>query len=1179
MQPSLEAPLLASPVAAMDGAPLLSDGAASRPSVKLERGLLANTGGGRLYRFCMCGRTDVRKQPRAGLRTRKAGAFEGLDFDDYWSPVAEAHLRSQSNSDHQRTAAIRWLLNFIIGVAVALVAVFIIFCVRTLTKWKFDAVYHLIDLERAGDVLPGVTAVAFIGFNILYVLPATLLVSYVAPAAGSSGIPEIKMILNGVKIPNVIRFKALVCRVIGNIFSVASGLPVGYEGPAVTIGAALAAGVSQGKSTTMGFDTRWSVYSDFRNDREKRDFIVCGAGAGVAAAFNAPVGGVLFSYEESASFWHRSLTWRALFCSMVAAYVIDVFLSGITNGAQWGQLSSPGMFNFGLFDGQIEQSWSAFELPLFVLIGVLGGLFGALFNAANKRLTQFRLAYVNSNKHLRVMEAVAITVCVSTIAFLVPRFLGTCNNIPEESAKAPYVDALVSFYCPEGQYNDIASLWFAPTEEAIRQLYHFTEGDPFHLSHLAVLFIVYTGLMCLASGCAVPAGLFIPTLLSGSALGRFMGQAANGLLPAGWSVDAGVYALIGSAAMLAGTTRMAISLAVILLECTGNYQYGLPIMLTLMSARFVGNLFNHGLYDMQIELRKWPILEERVKKSVANDLRVCDVMTPNPVVFQEVEKAGRVLDALQMVEHNGFPVVFSETMLRAHPRLGNLAGYIQRRHLAVLLANKAFHAAPPWQPFLPTGGGPTSSDADGENTPNTESATPRTVAEPHTAADIRLRFPRISESIRFPTDILRTAAAAASAAVPPTADAAADSNAAALDAARTGRVSGGTNLFRSSWFVSGSGTAVGSGSLNGGISASTAVNLMSSLPGARSSLRRRSTLPGGESALLGGKLIEPSTSAHLYNALFSQEYRYQEEPLLLHEAFEATYPRYPDVTSMTLSDAEREMYMDLRPYMDASPTTAHVNTPLPRAFKLFRSLGMRHMLVVNNCHDVVGIVTRHDLVIERLEDCVEMVHAMEEELSRTLEWEQQQLGQPSVEGGAPSVGASPIPIQSSGTKRRAFPMPARASVRSQGSEAGAPFGGGGAVSIDTSARSIGAPSTTPANGSTSTSIVAQLQRAMTPSSSRGASLLLPPPPAPPQIIELRTKRDNSPVPSPVTHGAPLLFSSPLSMSAPRSSGHAGDDGDGGSTSLHHMIMARPLPASAALLDDDDEDEDDDQAAI
>lgn len=101
----------------------------------------------------------------------------------------------------------------------------------------------------------------------------------------------------------------------------------------------------------------------------------------------------------------------------------------------------------------------------------------------------------------------------------------------------------------------------------------------------------YTILACITYGIAVPSGLFVPSLLSGAALGRLVGHLLHQLdSQSGTFADSGTYALVGAAAGLGGMARMTISLTVILLEATGNVQNLLPLMLALMAARWVGNV-------------------------------------------------------------------------------------------------------------------------------------------------------------------------------------------------------------------------------------------------------------------------------------------------------------------------------------------------------------------------------------------------------------------------------------------------------------------------------------------------------------------------------------------------------------------------------------------------------------
>ncbi|XP_060522651.1 H(+)/Cl(-) exchange transporter 7 [Cylas formicarius] len=696
--------------------------------------------------------------------------FESLDYDtcENYLLLDEERKKGYKFIVHKNIA--RWFVFLLIGVCTALIACVVDISIEELSQIKYSHLSKSVDHYVTQGKLY-IPYFYWVICNVGPVLVGSLLVAYVEPIAAGSGIPQVKCYLNGVKVPRVVRIKTLLVKSIGVICSVVGGLAGGKEGPMIHSGAVIAAGLSQGKSTTFNRD--FKLFQYFREDHEKRDFVSGGAAAGVAAAFGAPIGGVLFSLEEGASFWNQSLTWKTFFASIMSTFTLNFVLSAY-HGAP-GDLTYPGLLNLGKFE---TFKYEMFELPLFIIMGCIGGLLGALWNHINYKITVFRMRYVQA-RWLKVIEACIVAAVSATLGFLMMFLINDCQPLGQDPTKYP-----TQIYCLDGQINVPASIWFQTPEASVKSLFHDPPNTHNALS-LAVFVVIYFFLASWTFGLSSSNGLFIPTLLTGAAWGRLISIGMFYIYPENIA-HPGKYALIGAAAQLGGVVRMTISLTVILMECTGNITFALPLILSVISAKWTGDFFNEGIYDTLIQLSGVPLLPWE-PPPLARNIYASEVMSHPVVTLKCVENVGHIAELMKLTSYNGFPVVDPPLSDEAEVRTyGRIRGLILRSQLLVILKRKIFNE--------------TSEDWE---------------------------------------------------------------------------------------FMSAS-------------------------------------------------------------------------------VFREEYPRYPTVTEVLLTEEEKTFYVDLRPFMNPSPYTVLHSTSLPRMFRLFRALGLRHLPIVNDTNEVIGMVTRKDLARYRV---------------------------------------------------------------------------------------------------------------------------------------------------------------------------------------------------------------------
>uniref|UniRef100_A0A8C9FMQ2 Chloride channel protein n=1 Tax=Pavo cristatus TaxID=9049 RepID=A0A8C9FMQ2_PAVCR len=693
-----------------------------------------------------------------------------------------------------------------------------------------------------------------LGFNLTFVFLASLLV-LIQPVAAGSGIPEIKCYLNGVKVPGVVRLRTVVCKAMGVLFSVAGG--------------------------KKGYDF----------DGDKRDFVSAGAAAGVAAAFGAPIGGTLFSLEEGSSFWNQGLTWKVLFCSMAATFTLNFFRSGIQFGS-WGSFQLPGLLNFGEFKCSESDKkchlWTAVDLGFFILMGIVGGLLGATFNCLNKRLAKYRMRNVHPKpKLVRVLESLLVSLTTTVVVFVASMVLGECRQMSSTSrtgndtwsmqgTSEDVNSSIKTFFCPNETYNDMATLFFNPQESAILQLFH--QDGTFSPVTLSLFFLLYFLLSCWTYGISVPSGLFVPSLLCGAAFGRLVANLLKSYIGLD-HIYSGTFALIGAAAFLGGVVRMTISLTVILIESTNEITYGLPIMITLMVAKWTGDFFNKGIYDIHVNLRGVPLLEWETEVEM-DKLRASDIMEPNLTYVYPHTRIQSLVSILRTTVHHAFPVVTENR--------GNEREFMKGNQL--ISNNIKFKKSS----ILTRAGEQRKRSQSMKSYPSSEL---RNMCDEH----ITTEEPPEKEDL--------------------------------LQQMLERRYTPYPNLYPDQ------------------------------SPSEEWTMEERFRPLTFHGLILRSQLV----TLLVRGVCYSESQSSASQPRLSHAEMSEDYPRYPDIHDLDLTLLNPRMIVDVTPYMNPSPFAVSPNTHVSQVFNLFRTMGLRHLPVVNAVGEIVGIITRHNLTHEFLQ--------------------------------------------------------------------------------------------------------------------------------------------------------------------------------------------------------------------
>jgi CIC family chloride channel protein len=390
------------------------------------------------------------------------------------------------------------------------------------------------------------------------------------------------------------RTRIVFAKAFASAICIGSGGSVGREGPIVQIGSAMGSAI--GKLVKI-------------SAARLRILVACGAAAGIAATFNAPMAGALFSME-------------IILSELGALQFIPIVVSSVVATA----LSRHYLGNFPAFEIPAYDLLHYSELFLYLILGVLAGVVAYIF---------IRLLYGMEDFFER---------------WKLPEYI--------KPAIGGAIIGCIGIYFPQ---------IFGVGYESVTQI---LRGEMLGII-LVGLLIAKILATSISIGSGGSGGIFAPSLFMGAVLGGIFGQIVHSLFPY-TTASPGAYALVGMGAVVAGTTRAPITAMLIIFEMTANYRIILPLMFActiglVISAR----LSRESIYTLKL-IRRGVNIYGGKELNVLKGLRVSQVMIPEIELVSPSAPLTELATRMMASSHPQFFVVGNDDRIQGHISLENL---------------------------------------------------------------------------------------------------------------------------------------------------------------------------------------------------------------------------------------------------------------------------------------------------------------------------------------------------------------------------------------------------------------------------------------------------------------------------------------------------------------------------